>query len=55
MLGLCLSTPTTIDRDNISRASDVPGLTALLLEGPLDAAVTALLAQLGIDSAPPSS
>lgn len=49
VLGLYLPTSTTIDRENISRASEVPGLAVLPLEGPVDAAVAALLAQFGID------
>jgi 4-hydroxy-3-polyprenylbenzoate decarboxylase len=46
VLGLTASDPSPIEREQLARAADVPGLVAVALEGSPDEAVERLLAQL---------
>jgi flavin prenyltransferase len=52
VLGVPAAALTRVSPDMLERASSVPGLTVLPLEGPVDRAVGALLTQLGIDDIP---
>lgn len=49
VLGLSEPADSPIDRANLARALEVPGLSAAPLEGPAEKAVGALLDQLGIE------
>jgi 4-hydroxy-3-polyprenylbenzoate decarboxylase len=46
VLGLTTPDPSPIEREQLSRAAEVPGLVAVALEGSPDEAVERLLAQL---------
>ena len=46
VLGLTTSDPSPIEREQLARAAEVPGLVAVALEGSPDEAVERLLAQL---------
>lgn len=46
VVGLVSSGSMPIEDEHLARAADVPGLVVLRLEGPVDAAVTSLIARL---------
>lgn len=46
VLGLVSSSPTAIEEEHVARASEVPGLVVVRLDGPPGEAVARLLAQL---------